>query len=247
MARTVADVALLLSVMAGADERAPLSAHQPASTSAGELDRDLRGLRIGWSADLGGSVPVESEVAEVVLAAAERFAELGCRVEEACPDFTGADETFRTLRAWQFELSLGRLLDESPELVKPSLAANIEEGRKLSGPDLGRAAVTRAELYHRARVFFGDHDVLLLPVSQLPPFDAELEYPREVAGVAGRDYLDWMASCSYVSVLGHPALSVPAGSTADGLPVGVQLVGRYREDFELLRVAHAFERAADGT
>ncbi|SDP56053.1 Amidase [Actinopolyspora xinjiangensis] len=190
---------------------------------------------------------MESEVAEVVLAAAERFAELGCRVEEACPDFTGADETFRTLRAWQFELSLGRLLDESPELVKPSLAANIEEGRKLSGPDLGRAAVTRAELYHRARVFFGDHDVLLLPVSQLPPFDAELEYPREVAGVAGRDYLDWMASCSYVSVLGHPALSVPAGSTADGLPVGVQLVGRYREDFELLRVAHAFERAADGT
>jgi amidase len=241
MARTVADAALLLSAIAGPDPRSPISLEEPGATFARGLDRDVRGLRVAWSPDLGGSVPVETEVAAVVEDSARVFEELGCVVERACPDFTGADEAFRTLRAWQFEVTFGPLLETGQ--LKDTIRWNAMAGQRLTGPELGRAEVLHTELFHRVREFFTRYDVLLLPVSQVPPFDIELEYPTEVAGVPMENYLDWMGSAYFVSATGCPALSVPAGFTAGGLPVGVQLVGPHRADFAVLQAGHAFERA----
>ena len=243
MARTVADAAVLLSVQAGPDPRSPIALAEPGARFAGPLDADLRGLRVAWSPDLGGAVPVEPEVAAVVRDCAQVFAALGAHVTECSPDFTGADEAFRTLRAWQFEVMFGALLDRAPQELKPSLRENIELGRKLSGADLGRAEVLHTALFHRVREFFTTCDILLLPVSQVLPFDIDLEYPAEIAGVAMTDYLNWMKSAYLVSATGCPALSVPAGFSAGGLPVGVQIVGPHRADFAVLRAGHAFEQA----
>ena len=177
MARTVADAALLLSVMAGPDPRSPIALPEPGARFAGPLAADIRGLRVAWSPDLGGAVPVEPEVAAAVRDAAQVFAGLGARVTEGSPDFAGADEAFRTLRAWQFEVMLGELLDRHPGELKGSLRQNIELGRKLTGPELGRAEQLHTALFHRVRIFFSAHDLLLLPVSQ---------GLRHRAGVPGR-------------------------------------------------------------
>lgn len=245
MARTVRDVALGLSVLAGPDPRSPLALETPGSAFAGELTGDVRGLRVAWSPDLGGIVPVEPEVRDVVRGAAEVFAGLGCRVEEACLDFSGADEAFLVQRAWQMELAYGPMLDAHRERMAPDVIWNIEEGRKLSGPELGRAQLLQAELFHRVREFFSGYDLLLLPVSQVAPFDVRLAYPGAVDGVLMETYLDWMRSAYLVTMTGCPALSVPGGFTPSGLPVGVQLVGPHRGELPLLRAGFAFEQATE--
>lgn len=242
MARTVGDVALLLSVMAGPDARSPISLEEPGSAFAPPLDGGVQGLRVAWAPDLGGSVPVESAVTETLSRQISVFEDLGCVVEEACPDFTGADEVFRTLRAWQFHLMLGGLSDERRSLLKPTLRWNIDEGARLTGPDIARAERLHTALFHRMRRFFEQYDILLMPVTQVVPFGVDVEYPTEIDGVAMPTYLDWMRSAYLVSSTGHPALSVPAGFT-EGLPVGLQVVGRHRADLEVLRVGHAFEEA----
>jgi amidase len=243
MARSVADAALLLSVLAGPTDRTPLALDDDGTAFAQPLDRDLTGLRIAWSADLGGAVPVDREVLDIVSAQAVVFEQLGCVVDEACLDFTGADEVFLTIRGIHFEATLGTLRDAHPELIKSSVIWNIDYGRALTGADLARARRLQTELFHRARQFFDRYDALVLPVSPVPPFDATLEYPTEVAGIAQTTYLDWMRAAYYVTVLGVPALAVPAGFTSGGLPVGVQLVGGYRQDLAVLRIGHAFEQA----
>ncbi|MFA1542796.1 amidase [Actinomadura monticuli] len=265
MAREVADAALLLSVLAGPDPRSPIALDTPGSAFAVPLDRDLAGLRVAWSPDLGGTVPVDPAVTGVLEPAVKVFEELGCAVEEACPDLSGADEVFRTLRAWHWDIALRPLLDErraaralrggtTPHTprsasgydVKPSLAQNIDAGRTLTGADLGRAEILHTALFHRVRLFFERYDALLLPVSQVPPFDAGVEYPDEVAGQPMPDYLEWMRSCFLVSATGCPALSVPAGFTSadrGGLPVGLQIVGPHHADLAVLQIGHAFERA----
>ncbi|HWC82722.1 MAG TPA: amidase [Pseudonocardiaceae bacterium] len=245
MARTVADAALLLSVLAGPDPRSPIALNEPGARFAAPLEADLRGLRVAWSPDLGGAVPVEPEVAAAVTAAAGVFAGMGCAVTEDCPDLAGADDVFRTLRAWQFEVSYGRYLDAGPDTLNPQLRWNVELGRALTGPQLGRAEVLHTELHQRVREFFTRYDLLLLPVSQLPPFDIEAIYPTEVAGQPMHTYLDWMRSAYFVSATGCPALAVPAGFTPSGLPVGVQLVGPHRADLAVLRAGHAFEQATN--
>lgn len=243
MARTVADAALLLSVLAGPDPRSPIALGEPGTRFARPLEADMRGMRIAWSPDVGGTVPVEPEVASAVTAAAQVFAGMGAAVTEDCPDFAGADEVFRTLRAWEFEVTFGALLDSCPEELKESIRQNTEHGRRLSGPDLGRAETLHTALFHRVREFFSRYDVLLLPVSQVVPFDIGLEYPLRVAGQEMEDYLEWMRSAYLVSATGCPALSVPAGFTAGGLPVGVQIVGPHQADFAVLQAGHAFEQA----
>ncbi|TDC66730.1 amidase [Actinomadura sp. GC306] len=245
MAREVADVALLLSVLAGPDPRSPIALETPGSAFAAPLGRDLAGLRVAWSPDLGGTVPVDPAVTGVVAQAAKVFEDLGCAVEEACPDLSGADEVFRTLRAWHWDITLRPLLDERRTDFKPSLAANIDAGRDLTGADIGRAEVLHTALFHRVREFFERYDALLLPVSQVPPFDAALEYPEEIAGEPMHDYLEWMRSCFLISATGCPALSVPAGFTGDGLPVGLQIVGPHHADFAVLQIGHAFEQATE--
>jgi amidase len=127
--------------------------------------------------------------------------------------------------------------------MKSTVVWNIEEGRKLSGPQLGQAEVKRTALYHRVRQFMERYEFLLLPVSQVLPFPVEEEYVREINGIPMTTYLDWMRSCYYITVTGLPAISVPAGFTSSGLPVGLQIVGRPWDDFGVLQLAYAFQEA----
>ncbi|GAB2514242.1 amidase [Nocardia heshunensis] len=242
MARSVSDAALLLSVLAGPDPRSPIAIAEPGSLFAPPLERELRGLRVAWSPDLGGAVPVEPPVRDVVERAVQVFADMGAVVSEDCPDLSGAEDVFRTLRAWQFATGLGPLLPQRDRL-KPALVWNIEQGLTLTGRDLAEAEVLHTLLFHRVREFFERYDILLLPVSQVPPFEVELEYPEQIAGEPMHTYLDWMRSSYLVSATGCPALSVPAGFTTAWLPVGVQIVGPHRADRLVLEVGHAFEQA----
>lgn len=245
MARTVTDVALLLSVLAGPDPRDPLALDEPGARFVGPMDPELAGLRVAWSPDLGGLVPVDADVAQALHGVPGVLRNLGCHVDEDCPDLRGADEVFRTHRAHLFELSLGALLDRHPEALKETLRENIALGRGLTGPEIGRATVLQSTLHERIREFFSRYDALLLPVSQVAPFPVELEYPTEVAGQPMHDYLEWMRSAYLISVTGCPALSVPAGFTMDGLPVGVQIVTAPRTDAEALRIGLAFEQTTE--
>lgn len=243
MGRTVADAALLLSVLAGPDPRSPVALETPGSAFAGPLDSDPAGLRVAWAPRLDGSMPFEPEVVAALEPAVKVFTGLGCAVEEACPDLSGAEEVFRTLRAWRFATRLGDLLDRRPDGLKASLVWNIEQGRRLTPADLARAQILHTRLFHRVREFFERYDVLLAPVSQVAPFDADLEYPPRIAGEPMGTYLDWMRSAYLISATGCPALSVPGGFTPGGLPVGLQVIGPHRADLTVLRAGHAFERA----
>ena len=172
------------------------------------------------------------------------FTDLGCIVEEAEPDFSGATEAFETLRAVSFVQSYGELVKTRRREVKDAIAWNVEQGWKLTAEQIGRAEALRTALYHRMRAFLERYEFLLCPVNQLPPFPAAQEYPTQIAGELMRNYLDWMKSCYYITITAHPAISVPAGFTGDAqpLPVGLQVVGRHREEFSVLQLAHAFER-----
>ena len=241
MARTVDDLGLLLSVLAGPDGRSPISLEEPGPSFAVVPEGGLAGARIAFSPNLGGLVEVEPEVAAMVRAAAAACETHGALVEEGCPDLAGADECFRTLRAWQFEATLGAELDAGADLVRPSLLANMRAGRPLTGPQVGRATVLRTTLFHRMREFLDDFDALLLPVAPLPAFSVDVQYPEVVAGVPQPDYLGWMRAVCHITVTGHPAVSVPGGFSAAGTPMGLQIVGRHRGERALLAIAKAFE------
>jgi amidase len=247
MGRTVADVALLLTVLSGPDPRVPLALDQPPPAISDPaqirtvLDRDLDGVRVAWSTDLG--LPVQPEVLAALAPAKQVLADLGCRVTDAMPDLSGADEVFRTFRAFAFATSRADLLATHPDLIGHNVTWNIQRGLELTTADLSRATMLRAELAERVSAFFAHVDVLACPVSQVAPFDVALDWVHEINGRPLRTYLDWMASCYLISATGLPAVSVPAGFTAAGLPVGLQLVGKRRGDWDLLAVAHAFESA----
>ena len=242
MARTVADVALLLSAMAGPDPRAPLSLGEPGAIFAQPLAADVAGTRVAWSPNLGG-LPVDPQVAAVFAAQRDTFIQLGCAVEEATPDLRDADEIFTTLRALGYEMGLGEHLDRHRDKLKDTVIWNIEQGRALTGPQVARAMRRHGELLERVRAFFERYDALVLPTSQVPPFPVEQPYVTEINGVQMESYLDWMRSCYWVSVMCCPAIAVPAGFTPEGLPVGLQIVGRPRDELGVLRLAHAFEQA----
>ncbi|AYF76957.1 amidase [Nocardia yunnanensis] len=242
MARTVADAALLLSVLAGPDPRSPTAISEPGSLFAAPLDRELHGLRVAWAPDLGGAVPVEPAVRDVLDRAVRVFAGLGAVVHEDCPDLSGAEEVFRTLRAWQFAAGLSPLLAHR-DRIKADLVWNIEQGLTLTGAELAEAEVLHTLLFHRVREFFERYDILLAPVSQVPPFDVDLDYPEQIAGEPMRTYLDWMRSAYLISATGCPALSVPGGFTTAWLPVGLQIIGPHRADRLVLEVGHTFEQA----
>jgi amidase len=242
MARTVADVALLFSAIAGPDARAPLCLEEPGSVFRAPLGRDFKGTRIAWSSDLGG-LPIEPEVARTIDAQRRVFTELGCIVEDATPDLRDADEIFRVLRAWDYELAFGALLREHRALMKDTVVWNIEQGARLSGPQVGAAEVKRTALYHRMREFMHRYDYLVAPVVQVLPFDVDVPWVTRINDVQFDTYLDWMRSCYYITVTGAPAISVPCGFSGSGLPVGLQIIGGHRQDFGVLQIAHAFEQA----
>ena len=240
IARSVADTALLLSAMAGPDPRAPVSIDQPGSLFNRSLKRNFRKTRIAWSRDLGG-LPMEPQVLRALAPARKILADLGCVVDDAEPDFSGATESFETLRAIGFLQKYGALAEQHGDRLKDTVLWNVAEGRRRSGADVARAEALRTQLFHRMRAFLERHEFLVCPVNQLAPYPIEVEWPREIAGTRMDNYLDWMKSCYYITITGHPAISVPAGFTPEGLPVGLQIVGRYRDDFGVLQLAHAFE------
>ncbi len=246
MARNVGDLALLLSVMAGPDPRAPQALGDPGIVFAPPVSGTLAGLRVAVSVDLGGVLEVAAEVASVVTGSAAVFEAAGATVSSAYPTLPEADDTFRTLRAWTFQAGLGPLLAEHPDDLKKSLADNIRAGEHLTGADVARAYTQRTHLSERMREFFTTHDLLVLPTSQVPPFPADQEYPAEINGKPMETYLDWMRACYLITVTGCPAISVPAGRTSDGLPVGVQLVAAHGADRFLLEAAAALEVAVTG-
>jgi amidase len=241
MARTVRDLALQLTAIAGPDARAPLSIEQPGSVFAGALERDFRGVRVAWSRNLGG-LPVERRVTAALEVQRGVFEEMGIALEETEPDLSDADEVFRVLRAYSFELNFGHLLKDHRAQLKDTVIWNIEEGARLTGSQVGRAEVKRTELYHRVRRFMEQYDFLLAPVAQVLPFDIDRPYVTEIEGQPMHTYLDWMRSCYWITVTGLPAISVPCGFSPEGLPVGLQIVGRYHDDFDVLQLAHAFEQ-----
>jgi amidase len=243
MGRTVGDVALAMSVLAGPDPRVPISLTDDPAGFAAALPTELTGLRVAWAPDLGGRVTVDPAITSVLASAVGVFESLGAVVEEDCPDLSGADEVFGTLRAWLFEASFGEICRRSPDLVKESIRWNAARGAELTGPDLARAEQLHTRLYERVVGFFDRFDVLLAPTTQVLPFPVEIEYPTEIAGVHQENYLEWMRSCTLISATGCPALSVPGGFTPDGLPVGLQIVGAPRADRRVLEVGHAFEQA----
>ena len=241
MARSVADAAFLLHAMVGADARDPLCYPSDAAAFAKPLGRDFKNTRIAWCLDLGG-LPVDRRVRTVLEAQRKTFVDLGCKIEDACPDLAGADEIFLSLRAWNYWYTLGSLLEKHRKEMKAEAVSQIESGMKLTGSDVANAMARHGELMERFRRFLEKYEFLICAVNQVPPFDATITWPREIEGVKMNGYLDWMKSAYWITPTFCPAISVPAGFTVEGLPVGIQIVGRYRDDFGVLQIAHAFEQ-----
>lgn len=250
MARTVADVALLMSVAAGPEPTAPRSIPEPGSVFDlpefgldANFSPDLTGVRVGFSPDLDGLLPVEKEVADIVGGAAQVFTDLGAHVNGTIPDLIDADEVFGVRRALDFVGSWGALYEAHPDRIKESVIWNIRMGLELTGAEVASAEAARARLHAEVDRFFAGSDVLVLTTCQVLPFDASIEYPTEINGVQLSNYLDWMRALCLISATGCPAISVPAGFSASGLPVGIQIVARPGADVDLLRIAHAYESA----
>jgi amidase len=243
MGRTVADVALVLSAIAGPDRRVPISLDDPGAPFAAPLPERLDGLRVAWAPDLGGRVRVDPAITAVLSRSVAVFEELGATVEADCPDLSGADDVFGTLRAWVFDATFSDLARQHPDQLKESIRWNAAQGAKLTGADIARAEIAHTALYERVVGFFDRYDVLLAPTTQVLPFPVELEYPTEIDGEPLEDYLAWMRSCTLITPTGCPALSVPGGFTPDGLAVGLQVVAPPRADRRVLEVGHAFEQA----
>jgi amidase len=242
LGRSVADVAFLLSLLAGADPRDPGSYPSSPPEFTRPLDRRLKGTRVAWCLDLAG-LPLDRQVRTVLESQRKIFEDLGCIVEDACPDLTDADDVFLTIRQWRSWVTLGSLLETHREQLKPEAVWEIESGAAITSRDLTRALVRHGELLNRVRRFQDTRDFLVCAVNQVPPFDAKLNWPHEIEGVKMANYVAWMKSAYWITTTFCPAVSVPAGFTSAGLPVGIQIVGRYRDDFGVLQVAHAFEQA----
>lgn len=240
MARNVNDCALLLSAMAGPDARVPISLGEAGATFNAPLAGDLRGLRLAWSPNLG-QFEVDHEIVEVLEHALPTFTRLGCSIKQACPDLHDADEIFRILRGWSFAARFGADFERQRAHLKDTLVWNIEQGLALTLHDVTQAEIQRSQLIARVAAFFEDYDFLLCPATQVPPFAIEQEWVTNINGRELATYLDWMGVCYAITVTGCPAISVPAGFTRNGLPVGLQIVGKRWADLALLKLAYGFE------
>ena len=242
LARNVQDIALLLSVMSGPDPRdAGLLPIDPAQFLK-PLAREFRGVRVAWCPDLGG-LPMEPRVRAVLDSQRKTFESLGCTVEDATPDLRDAEHIFITLRSFRSAANYGSLLKEHRDLLKPDAIAEIEYGQSLSSAEVATAMTQHAALLDRMQQFDEKYAFTLCAVNQLAPFDAKLDWPHEIAGVPMEHYIAWQKTCYWLTATWRPAISVPAGFTPEGLPVGIQIVGRWRDDFGVLQLAHAFEQA----
>lgn len=248
MGRTVDDLVLLLGVLSKRFVADPLSNGLDLASwvdSAGSLIPLDRPLRVAWSPTLGG-LPVEDDVSAVLAGVPGLCSDLGWSVEEAEPDFTGADDVFVTLRGWMMAHGTASALGDRLTQLKETIQLEAEAGSAVSADQVYAAFTQLGTLWRRAAAFFEQYDLLLGPVSQVSPFPVETEYPTVVAGQRMGSYIEWMRSCCRITVMGGPAISVPAGFTAAGMPTGVQLVGGPGADVAVLRAAKSLEQATGG-
>ena len=242
MGRSVEDTQLLFSVMAGPDPRDPLSLEAPGEDFLGPLACDLKGKRIAYTSDLG-ILAVEQAVRDVIATAPGVFETLGAKVDAAHPDLHDSEAIFLRLRAALFGSRYGENWEEMKPHLKDTIIWNYEQGLGVTLGELAACQEAHANLYQRGVAFFETYDYLILPAVQVAPFPVEVEWPDEVEGVKYDNYLQWMQACCAITLLGAPAISVPCGFTPGGLPVGLQIVGRPRDDLGVLKVAYAFEQA----
>jgi amidase len=245
MARTVADIALMLSVIAGPDDRAPLSYHVDTREFLAATKRpSVKGWRVAWTPDLNGLIPVDAEVAAVAERAVRLFRSLGAKVEHACPDFSEVNEIVLGTRGLSMVANFAQHLPSWKAQMQKGLVWNIEQGLSLTPVDIGRAETLRTQLWQRVRAFLETRDLLILPTVAVPPFPVEQPYPTEINGKPLDNYTQWFFLTYGITLTGLPAISVPCGFTREGLPVGLQIVGRRRQEAAVLRAATAFEAAA---
>jgi amidase len=242
MARNVPDASLLLSVMAGPDSRCPISIAEPGARFAGNLERNFKGVRVAWFKDLGG-LPFDQRIRQAVNAQRKVFEALGCIVEEAEPDLTGAEEAYDTLRAWGYAAGHAEQVRTHRALVKDTIVWEVERGLKLTGADIARAQSLHSQVWNNMRAFLDKYEYFIVPSTQVPPFDVTQPYVTEIESVKMRTYTEWMKCCWLISILECPSISMPCGYTPVGLPVGLQIVGRHRDEWSVLQLAHAFEQA----
>ncbi len=242
MARNVSDVALLLSVMAGPDPRCPISINEPGTVFAGPLARYLKGTRVAWFKDLGGT-PFDPRILQAVNAQRRVFESLGCIVEEAEPDLTGGAESYSTLRLWGYASGYAAPAKLRPELFKDTILESVELGLRLSAADIARATEQHSQVWDRMRRFQERYDFFIVPSTQVPPFPVTEPWVREINGIQMKNYIEWMRCCWIITITECPSISMPCGFTPEGLPVGLQIVGRHRAELSILQLAYAFEQA----
>jgi amidase len=251
MARTVADLALLLSVQAGWDARAPLSLEGDGKVFATAVDGDVmawaRGKRIGWLGDFGGSAPHEAGVLELCRGALKTFESLGCVVEDAAVDVAPEPvwQAFIRLRHWHAGFALGAVAADPARraLMKPEALWEVDEGAKLSARDVAEASLTRGHWSDAVRRLFERHDFLVAPTAQVFPFPITWDWPKAIAGQTMESYHEWMKANCLITMAGAPALACPAGFDDRVLPMGIQIVGPVRGELVCLKVAAAYEAA----
>ncbi|SDE98597.1 amidase [Rhodospira trueperi] len=240
MARDVADCALLLDAMAGAAPTDPLALPAPETAFLAAAERPQAPRRVGWSPDLG-LWPVDPEIVAVCAAAVRRYEDAGVAVDDACPDFSRAPEMFHALRAEAFVTTLGPLLEPHRDRLKPEVVWNIERGMAQTQGTLSTAKRGRAALSARVAAFFETHDLLACPTTMVPPFPVEQRYVKAVGDHALDTYVDWLGITYTLTLTGCPVISIPCGTTAAGLPVGLQLMAPPRAEAALVSFAALLE------
>jgi amidase len=245
--RTVSDVALLLSVMAGRDPRDPLSIEQDPTVFLDPLKRDFQDVRVAWLGDFDGYLAMEPGILELCQDSFKAFESIGCKIEEAHPDFPPEKswETFVTLRHWLTAGNLGNFYNEPArrQQLKPEAQWEVEGGLRLNAIDVYRASANRSALYQTANRLFEEYDYLLLPTAQVFPFAVDVHWPQEIDGRQMDTYHRWMEVCILATLIGCPVINVPVGFNQDGLPMGMQIIGRNHADLAVLQLAYAYEQA----
>ena len=247
MARHVADLAMLLSVQAGAHPSSPLSLTEDPAAFTGSLASNPQGLRMGWLGNLQGYLPMEDGILDVCQSALNSFSGMGCTVDEARLGMP-AEEIWRAWLVWRQALIGPRI---APFLINPANRAHIkaealwehDQSMGLTGSQLLAASASRTRFYQSMLALFEKFDVLAIPVAQVWPFDVNLRWPETVAGKSMDTYHRWMEVVIYATFAGLPSISVPAGFGENGLPMGLALIGKPQGDWDLLKLAHAYEIA----
>ena len=243
MGRTVGDVALLLDAQAGRHPGDPISMAAPQTPFQEAVRNPSMPRRVAFSPDLG-IAPVDAEVMEICTKAVAKFQDLGASVEEATIALITADETFQTLRAAQFAANYRPLLDQHREQLKPEVIWNIEKGLQQTCDQVAQAEIARGGIYHRTAEFFEGYDLLVCPATSVPPFDIDTRFPTEINGVELKTYITWSLITYALTLTACPSISVPCGFTQGGLPVGLQIMAPWAQEYTLLSAAAAFEEVS---